>query len=104
MPNYRVGGSGGFYFIDNDNNLFLFHNDEVVGPAPLAGLYELENGGGAPSPPPARRLLSLLIAWSGGQQSQARQRRRRLQQEEDSLTIVSTDTDGAVVWIVLGNG
>ncbi len=104
VPSYRVGGKGGFYYIDANNNLFVFHDENVVGPAPLAGLYALESGGAPPPPPaPARRLRSLLAAWAGSWAAPAR-RSLHAAADDTSFEIVSTATDGTVVWVVLGNG
>jgi hypothetical protein len=79
-----VGGRGGFFYVNDANELFLYHNGGLVGPAPLEELYRLElNSTGA-----------------------AQRRRRRLSQTEggDATNIVSADTDGSALWLVLGNG
>jgi hypothetical protein len=121
VPRYRASGNGGFFFINDQNELFLYHQGQVLGPAPLDTLYAQEGGGTAAAA--SRRLQAQNdvkeplhaglpgqhgSGWSRVSQDQPTQGqpRRDLLQDgaEASLSLVSTDSDGSTLWIVLGNG
>jgi hypothetical protein len=79
-----VGGRGGFYYVNDANELFLYHRGNIVGPASLDSLYRQEFGGTA--------------------STAARRRLRQAVQDAAALTIVSCDTDAVTLWLVLGSG